>query len=250
MSIRPTLWSLALIVVSACGDAAIEFAPVSDDDRSTLEAALRRAIADSAALARAAIDVPVVLETAFTEDDSSVAVTERFRLRKQPHAEFAAVDRTQRITGARSLLSSMYSFENSRGELRAESEARFSSVGFGADQRGILRGILERRLGLVAPLHDSATSDARGARIVRFHGEGVSGTLVLDRSSLTARSVTMLNEQSSLIGGYRYEINVALAEPDDALRMPVSMITTFEFERLTSEGNGTVRMLIDSAHRR
>lgn len=231
----------------ACSDAPKTYAPLAERDSTMLDSALRQAIIDSVSLARATFALPAVLETSITEDDTSVTSVEKFRLVKRSGAEFRAVDRSQTITGDRSLLSSMYSFENSRGELRSETEATFSSIGFGADQRGILRELLSRRLALSDAIRDSATFDGRGARIVRFHGDGVAGTLVLDRASLATRSVAIRRESGSIIGGYVYTMSLHLTDPESTLRIPARMHTAFHYERVMSAGDGTVTMSIDTS---
>lgn len=241
------LASIALIGLASCGDAPVPIAPLGAEQRAMIGAALESALEDSVALAGATFDVPVRLETAIAEDGDSVRVVDRFRLTKRPGGEFAAIDRRHSVSGERALLKNMYSFENSKGELREESEARFAGIGFGADHREILRDLLAGRLGLDGPLLDSADADGRALRVIRFHGEDVAGRLEIDRISNHARRVEMQRESSSIIGGYRFAMRLELRGPDERLRLPVRMTTSFEYDRLTSSGSGTVSMIADTS---
>jgi hypothetical protein len=233
----------------ACGGDTLPAEPMSTVDSALVRSALERSIRDSAALALAEFNLPAVMETSFGQDGETVRVVESFVLSKRPRGEFAALDRKQTIYGDRSLLESMYSFENSKGELRSESEARFASLGFGSDQRSILRDLLEGRLSLREPVSDSVASDGQPIRTIHFAGDGVNGAIDLDRESLAARRVAVSREQSTIIGGYVYDMTLMLSEPTDMLRIPVQMRTSFQYERLTSGGAGVVQMDIDTARR-
>ncbi|HVK39927.1 MAG TPA: hypothetical protein VNA88_15435 [Candidatus Kapabacteria bacterium] len=246
----PAFRSLATVVAAlalvSCGADWQPHRPLAEDERALIERAHRRALADSAAFAAAGFSAPVELVTTITQDDSTVTVRERFALRHRPGGEFVAAGRTQQIDGDRELLASMYSFENSRGELRSETEARFTSVGFGADERRILADLLAGRLGIAAPIRDTVGADGTETRRIRFEGEEVSGALDLDHGTLAARRVVVRRWSSSVIGGYDYRMTLDLAGPASRLRFPVRMTSEFDFERVGGRGSGQVRMNIDT----
>jgi hypothetical protein len=235
---RLALISAVTLALCACGGERIEGVSVSASDRAVLQSALERAVADSAALAAATFSVPVRMETAFAEDADSVRVVETFRLSKTPGAEFTASEKKQEIHGNRELLKNMYSFENAKGELRQESEARFANVSFGSDQRSILRGLLAGELALVKPIG--------AAHAVEFAAEDLAGTIHLDAATRAVEKLAVEQTSSSIIGGYRYAMTLRFVELPSGVRIPHAMRTDFTFERLTSEGEGFVTTTIDT----
>ncbi|MBC8144813.1 MAG: hypothetical protein H7X80_04450, partial [bacterium] len=81
--------ALFLVGTMSCSDDALPIARLSDADSTVVNSALIRAITDSATLANTTFSLPVVLETSFGEDDTSVTVVESFRLTKRPGVDFA-----------------------------------------------------------------------------------------------------------------------------------------------------------------
>lgn len=240
-----------MIIVAAvacgCGDGGPVITPLAEADRRILVVALERAVADSVALSRATLDIPVRLETSFGEDGRTVSSIETFRLTKRPGSDFAAVNRKQEVHGDRTLLESMYSFENSKGGLREDSEARFASIGFGADHRDILRDLLGGRLALRDLVNDTTADNEAPSRVVLFEGNDVGGSLELDSATLTTRRVNLRQSSSSIIGGYAYSMWLRLTDPREPVRLPVKMRTEFEFERITSSGAGVIQVDLDTA---
>jgi hypothetical protein len=230
--------------VAACSGDRPAAKPLAPGERAVIARALERALDDSAAIAHTSFDLPVRMETSIVESDRSVRVVETFRLRKRSGSDFVVAGRQQQIIGERSLLGSMYSFENSKGDLRSESGAQLTSVGFGADQRTILRDLLAGSLSLVRA-GDARDGDGSATRTLAFAGEGIDGALTLDPATLAARHIRVRRTSSSIIGGYVYTMDLALAAPSE-LRMPVEMTTGFHFDRLASSGSGSVRMRIDT----
>lgn len=238
--------ALAALLFAACGGDARTPYPIAAHEREVLERAFDRAARDSVAMARAGFALRVTLETSMSTDDSTVRVIDWFGLMKRPGSAFSVVDRTQHIEGDRELLGDMYSFENSKGELRSETEARLTSVGFGADERRILDDLLDGRLSLEGPIVDSVPADRHAVRIIRFSGEDLRGALELDSATLAVTEVTVRRSSSAIVGGYVYTMSIMMSHPSARLRLPMRMMTTFDYERLTSSGSGVVRMTIDT----
>jgi hypothetical protein len=239
--------AVALVLgLGGCTDEPPAARALTPDERALLLRAFERATSDSIAMVRSSFNVGVELATSITDEDTSVRVLERFRLVKQPGSGFTVTDRTQEIGGDRELLGSMYSFENSRGELRSETEARLESVGFGADGRRILDDLLHGRLAMAHAIIDSIGESGRRLRVIGFNGEDLSGALEFDEATLALLRVTTHSATSAVIGGYEYAMSLELTDPSAPLRLPLRMKTEFEYERLTSSGSGTVLMSIDT----
>ncbi len=204
--------------------------------------AVERALVDSARLAGSAFEAEAALRIEIRQGDRNVTVDERLSLRKQKGGAFVTQSAGRTISGDTTILKDMYSFEDSKGDLRGDRKLELAGLDFGSDVLNLIRSFdaPESEVGYTIQSRDAAG----GKALVRFAGDARRGSISIGSDSADVRSVVIRQGSDYLVGAYSSRMSTQYARPLGDILLPVRMQASFEFRRLFSRGTGSVRVAI------
>jgi hypothetical protein len=180
--------------------------------------------------------------------DDTVRVDERFLLKKEGGRGYSADSVVRHVAGDSSILKSMYSFEDSKGNPRSSSErAQLASLSFGTSFPVLLRELLAGIEGARYQLADSNVA-LNGVKCYRFAYQTAQkdGSFWIDNGSLALVRLEVRQESNYWVGSYEYHALIDFARPAGPPLLPVRTSAQFGYRRLFTRGTGTVAVVFDS----
>jgi hypothetical protein len=238
--IRFTMFLLLSMLAVACG--APESQPLPPDVRNVAGEILRRAIADSAALATTPFRMNGLMTTEIRQEEARVVVEDRFGLLgRGSNGGPVTLPQSHTITGDSALLKDMYTFEDPKGNMRKQESQELAGLAFGADFCTLLRQALDSTTG--SALHrQSGDTLIEGVRCLgfSFRSDAGDGRFWVAADSLDLRRLEIERGSDYLVGRYLYHLAAEFRRATAGVLLPVKMITRFDYRRLFTEGTGSI----------
>jgi hypothetical protein len=151
------------------------------------------------------------------------------------------------VAGDSSILKSMYSFEDSKGNPRSSSErAQLASLSFGTSFPVLLRELLAGSEGTRYRLADSGVA-MNGLRcyLFTYQTPQKDGSFWVDNESLALVRLEVRQESNYWVGSYEYHALIDFARPAGPPLLPVRTSAGFGYRRLFTRGTGAVAVVFE-----
>jgi hypothetical protein len=204
-------------------------------------------VRDSASLADSTFQAYTIMTIRLRQSDDSVHIDERLLLTKEHGANYRTEQLSRKVTGDSSIIRSMYSFEDARGNPRGAEQARLASLNFGTSFPLLLRDLLAAAEGSGYELDEgNAVLGSRRCSLFSYETEQKSGRFWIDNGSFDLVRLEVRQQSNYVVGSYDYRALIDFSRSAGALLLPVKTSTQFDYRRVFTRGTGMVDVVFDS----